>query len=103
MAAAHPELTVVAHDCGGCYGEATTRALPHALQIADRWHVMENVSASLDAVRKSMAAICIAVEAATVDPERLTGAERLQYDGYLRREATGKATLGLSRQGMPIK
>lgn len=65
---------------------------------------MENVSASfLDAVRKSMAAIRIAVGAATVDPERLTCAESLQYDGYLRREATGKAILGLSRQGIPIK
>lgn len=66
--------------------------------------MIENVSAFfLDAVRKSMAAIRIAVGAATVDPERLTCAERLQYDGYLRREATGKAILGLSRQGMPIK
>ena len=102
--AAHPEITLVARDRGGCYGEATTRALPHAVQVADRWHLMENVSAAfLDAVRKSMTAIRIAVGAATVDPERLTCAERLQYEGYLRREATGKAILALSRQGMPIK
>lgn len=65
---------------------------------------MENASAAfLDAVRKAMAAIRIAVGAVTVDPERLTCAERLQYDGYLRREATGGAILALSRQGMPIK
>lgn len=96
--AAHPEITVVARDRGGCYGEATTRALPHAVQVADRWHLMENVSAAfLDAVRKSKAAIRIAVGAATVDLERLTCAERLQYEGYLRREATGKAILALSR------
>ncbi|CAM3263759.1 ISL3 family transposase ISMex26 [Methylobacterium mesophilicum] len=102
--AAHPEITIVARDRGGGYGEATARALPHALQVADRWHLMENASAAfLDAVRKSMAAIRIAVGAATVDPERLTCAERLQYDGYLRREATGEAILALSRQGMPIK
>ena len=50
-----------------------------------------------------MTAIRITVGAAPVDPERLTCAERLQYDGYLRREATGKAILALSRQGMPIK
>ena len=102
--AAHPEITVVVRDRGGCYGEATTRALPHALQVADRWHSMENVSAAfLDVVRKSMAAIRVAAGAATVDPERLTCAERLQYDGYLRREATVKAILAPSRQGMPIK
>lgn len=102
--AAHPEITVVARDRGGCYGEATARALPKAIQVADRWHLMENASAAfLNAVRKSMSAIRIAVGAATVDPERLTCAERLQYDGYLRREATGEAILALSRQGMSIK
>lgn len=41
--------------------------------------------------------------AATVDPERLTRAERLRYEGYLRRAATGEAILALSRQGVPIK
>ena len=102
--AAHPEITVVAHNRGGCYGKATTRVLPHALQVADRWHLMENVNAAfLDAVRKSMAAIRVAAGAATGDPEWLTWAERLQYDGYFRKEATGKAILALSRQGMPIK
>ena len=65
---------------------------------------MENASAAfLDAVRKSMAAIRTAVGAAAIDPERLTCAERLQYEGSLRREATGEAILVLSRQGMPIK
>lgn len=102
--AAHPEITVVARDRGGCYGDATTRSLPKAIQVADRWHLMQNASAAfLDAVRKSMAAIRIAVGAATVDPERLTCAERLQYESYLRREATGEAILALSRQSMSIK
>lgn len=65
---------------------------------------MKNASAAfLNAVRKSMATIRIAVGATTFDSERLTCAERLQYDGYLRREATGKVILALSRQGMPIK
>ncbi|SFM96178.1 Transposase [Methylobacterium pseudosasicola] len=82
--AAHPEITVVAHDRGGCYGEATTRALPYVLQVADRLRLMENVSAAfLDAGRKSMAAIRFAAGVATVDPERLTCSERLQYYGYL--------------------
>ncbi|EHP90458.1 hypothetical protein MetexDRAFT_4668 [Methylorubrum extorquens DSM 13060] len=43
---------------------------------------MENSSAAfLDAMRKSMAAIRIAVGAATIDPGSLTCAERLQYEG----------------------
>ncbi|MHB2205601.1 ISL3 family transposase [Methylobacterium sp. CM6257] len=101
---AHPEITILARDRGGCYGEAATRALPKAIQVADRWHLMENASAAfLDAVRKSMAAIRIAVGAATIDPGRVTCAERLQYEGYRRRAATAEAILPLSRQGMPIR
>jgi hypothetical protein len=34
---------------------ATAKALPRAILIADRWHLMENASrAFLDAVRKSI-------------------------------------------------
>lgn len=101
---AHPEIAVLARDRGGGYGEAATRALPMATQVADRWHLMENASATfLDAVRKSMAAIRVAVGAATIDPDRLTCAERLQYEGYRRRMATAEAILTLSRQGLPIR
>jgi len=32
----HPEITVIARGRGGGYGEATTRALPDAVQTADR-------------------------------------------------------------------
>jgi hypothetical protein len=51
--AQHQSITVVARDRGGGYGEAITKALPHATQVGDRWHLMENASrAFLDAVRK---------------------------------------------------
>jgi transposase len=42
--AAHPTIAVVARDRGGGYGEAADGALPHAVQVADRWHLMENAS-----------------------------------------------------------
>jgi transposase len=85
--AAHPTIAIVARDRGGGYGEAAARALPHAVQVADRWHLMENASrAFLDAVRKSMRQIRSAIGATTIDPKLLTAAERLQYEGYLRRE-----------------
>ena len=101
---AHPEIAVLARDRSGCYGVAGTRALPRAIQVADRWHLMENASAAfLDAVRKSIAAIRTAVGATTIDPGRLTCAERLQYEGYRRRTATAEAILTLSHQGMPIR
>lgn len=101
---AHPEIAVLARDRGGCYGEAATRALPMATQVADRWHLMENASAAfLDAVRKSMTAIRTAVGATMIDPDRLTCAERLQYEGYRRRMVTAEAILLLSRRGMSIR
>jgi transposase len=51
-------------DRGGGYGEALVKALPQAFQIADRWHLMENASSSfLDAVRKSMRSIRVAIAA----------------------------------------
>jgi transposase len=102
--AAHPTIAIVARDRGGGYGEAAAKALPHAIQVADRWHLMENASrAFLDAVRKSMRQIRTVIGATTIDPQLLTAAERLQYEGYLRREETNVAILALSKTGTPIK
>jgi transposase len=57
-----PVVHTVARDRGGGYGEAVARALPQALQVADRWYLMENASrAFLDAVRKSMRQIRSAI------------------------------------------
>ena len=96
--AAHPTIEIIARDRGGGYGEAAAKALPHAVQVADRWHLMENASrAFLDAVRKSMRQIRNVIGATTIDPELLTAAERIQYEGYLRREETNAAILGCRR------
>jgi transposase len=102
--AAHPTIALIARDRGGGYGDAATKALPHAVQVADRWHLMENASrAFLDAVRKSMRQIRSAIGATTIDPKLLTASERLQYEGYVRREETNATILALSRCGAPIK
>ena len=37
--AGHPGITTVSRDRGGGYGEAVARALPLAIQVADRWHL----------------------------------------------------------------
>jgi transposase len=99
-----PQITVVARDRGGAYALAAARALPQASQVADRWHLMENASgAFLDAVRKSMRQLRAAIGATTVDPDLLTAAERIQYEGFLRREAANAAIHNLAKDGMPIK
>ncbi|BBB96598.1 hypothetical protein M2192_007689 [Bradyrhizobium elkanii USDA 61] len=43
------------------------------------------------------------IGATTIDPKLLTAAERLQYEGYLRREETNAAILTLSKNGIPIE
>ena len=67
-----------------------------------RSYLMENV-ARLDAVSKSMRQIRKTVGSTIIDPKLLTHAERLQYEGYLRRQETNEAILELSKQGVPIK
>uniref|UniRef100_UPI0011774CC8 transposase n=1 Tax=Bradyrhizobium mercantei TaxID=1904807 RepID=UPI0011774CC8 len=60
-------------------GEAAAKDLPQAVQVAGRWHLMENASrAFLDAVRKSMLQIRSAIGATTIESKLLTAAERLQ-------------------------
>ena len=93
-----------ARDRGGGYALAAKKALPQATQVADRWHLMENAShAFLDAVRKSMRQIRVAIGAAKIDPDLLTAAETIQYEGYLRREETNAVILGLAKDGVTIK
>ena len=100
----HPEVRVISRDRGGGYGQAATRAAPQAVQVADRWHLMENASAAfLEAVRRSMRPIRMALGSTTIDPALLTHAERLQHEGYLRREEAYNIIRALAKVGMPIK
>jgi transposase len=99
-----PQIEVVARDRGGSYALAAAKALPEAVQVADRWHLMENAShAFLDAVRKSMRQIRSAIGAATINPDLLTAAERIQYDGYLHREEANAVVLELAKNEVTIK
>jgi transposase len=100
----HQQITVVARDRGGGYGQAVARALPHATQVADRWHLLENASrAFLDATRKMMGQIRAAIGTTTINPELLTAAERLQFEGYQRREEVNSTILALAKENVPIR
>src|ERR1700721_4730493 len=81
--AGHPDIKVLSRDRGGGDGEAASKALPTVIQVADRWHLMETASAAfLIAVRKSIRPIRATIGATTINPNLLTCAERLQYEGY---------------------
>lgn len=65
---------------------------------------MENASSIfLEAVSKSMKPIRTALGATVVDPKLLTCAERLQIEGYLRREETNAIVAELATNGVSIK
>lgn len=45
----HPEVTVITRDRFNRYALAATNSLPHAAQVADRWHLLKNMG---DALKK---------------------------------------------------
>ena len=101
---AHPEITSISRDRGGGYGQAATKAAPQAVQVADRWHLMENASAAfLEAVSRSMRSIREVLSATVINPALLTCAERIQYDGFLLRQDNNRTIKALAAAGMSIK
>ena len=47
---AHPGTEIVSRDRASLYAEAATRAAPSAIQVADRWHLLHNMSQALQGV-----------------------------------------------------
>jgi transposase len=65
---------------------------------------MENATAAfLEAVRRSMPPIRQALGSTVIDPALLTCAERIQYDGFVRRQDSHQAIKALAAQGVSIK
>jgi transposase len=50
---AHPGIEIVVRDRGGAYADAARRGAPNAVQVADRFHLVQNVGAALDEVVRS--------------------------------------------------
>lgn len=101
---ARPDIEVVCRDRGGGCREGAAAGAPQALQVADRWHLLENATAAfLDIVRRHMRAIRRAVTHGDIDPATLSAAEGRQWAGWQRREEVNRTVQELHRQGESLK
>ena len=102
--AEHPGIEIVCRDRSGGYREGADKGAPRALQIADRWHLLENATAAfVEAVKRQMRHLRRAITSGDIDPKALTAAEKLQWNGWQRRDEVNGMVRGLHRQGRSIK
>lgn len=77
----HPTIEVVTRDRSGEYRDAINKALPEAMQVADRWHLLKNLVKAIQRYfsrhRKSVRQLIVeAVEIREVDPTDLNVTEK---------------------------
>ena len=83
--AAHPGIEIVCRDRGSGFREGATKGAPQALQICDRWHLLENATAAfVEAVKRHMGDFRRAITGGNIDPEVLSSAEKVQWAGWKR-------------------
>jgi transposase len=87
----HPGVEVVSRDRGGEYAEAATRAAPHAVQVADRFHLLKNLRDVVLRVFKQHTEVLDLVPTPMEHFQRLTN---LRLD----REASKERTKGQTRE-----
>jgi transposase len=82
--AAHPSVEVIARDRSGLYADAATRGAPEAVQVADRWHLVDNLADALETFLRHHGAHLIqaaALAAQTDEPAADSALPDAMYQG----------------------
>jgi len=94
----HPGVEIIVRDRAEAYAEGARHSAPEALQVADRFHLLQNASQALDQVlrtRRRRIAITTAEPPAAVDPERPLSPR--QQESQSRPAARIARTMGMNR------